>query len=111
MYSYYYEAKDKPSEMLSSETLWGDFAEMDKLMEQLEKDEAPEETEQAKVGAKNKESIDELKGVVHKIQLENANKGNLVKTLMKVVDEKSSNMEKVMIPSPLINSYQPLLIL
>ena len=54
------------------------------------------------VGAKNKESVDELKGVVQKIQVENTSKGvvfgKLVQRLVKAVDgmkEKSSHMEKV----------------
>ena len=57
------------------------------------------------VGAKNKESVDELKGVVQKIQVENTSKGvvfgKLVERLVKAVDgmkEKSSHMEKVRPP-------------
>ena len=62
------------------------------------------------VGAKNKESVDELKGVVQKIQVENTSKGvvfgKLVQRLVKAVDgmkEKSSHMEKVNPPFLLVH--------
>ena len=64
------------------------------------------------VGAKNKESVDELKGVVQKIQVENTSKGvvfgKLVERLVKAVDgmkEKSSHMEKVSPPFLLVHKF------
>ena len=64
------------------------------------------------VGAKNKESVDELKGVVQKIQVENTSKGvvfgKLVERLVKAVDgmkEKSSHMEKVNPPFLLVHKF------
>ena len=64
------------------------------------------------VGAKNKESVDELKGVVQKIQVENTSKevvfGKLVQRLVQAVDgmkEKSSHMEKVRPPFLLVHKF------
>ena len=41
----HYEEKDKPDEMLSLKTLMGDFAEMENLLKQFEKDKIPQESQ------------------------------------------------------------------